>query len=122
MTFELEGTLLSSLEHRVHIEDGAYNVTRAKELVLFDNAHEDESYLAMKEEVLGAEATAATSYDKLVIYGDIVIEKEDIPSSLLWSEADENADDPAVYGTLKDWRPSTAITTRFPSGRPSLTS
>lgn len=102
LTFELEGTLLSSLEHRVHIEDGAYNVTRAKELVLFDNAHEDESYLAMKEEVLGAEATAATSYDKLVIYGDIVIEKEDIPSSLLWSEADEKAD-PAVYGTLKDW-------------------
>lgn len=102
LTFELEGTLLSSLEHRVHIEDGAYNVTRAKELVLFDNAHEDESYLAMKEEVLGAEATAATSYDKLVIYGDIVIEKDDIPSSLLWSEADEKAD-PAVYGTLKDW-------------------
>lgn len=103
LTFELEGTLISSLEHRVHIEDGAYNVTRAKELVLFDNAHEDESYLAMKEEVLGAEATAATSYDKLVIYGDIVIEKDDIPSSLLWSEADEKADDPAVYGTLKDW-------------------
>ena len=102
LTFELEGTLLSSLEHRVHIEDGAYNVTRAKELVLFDNAHEDESYLAMKEEVIGAEATAATSYDKLVIYGDIVIEKDDIPSSLLWSEADEKAD-PAVYGTLKDW-------------------
>lgn len=102
LTFELEGTLLSSLEHRVHIEDGAYNVTRAKELVLFDNANEDESYLAMKEEVLGAEATAATSYDKLVIYGDIVIEKDDLPSSLLWSEADEKAD-PSVYGTLKDW-------------------
>lgn len=102
LTFELEGTLLSSLEHRIHIEDGAYNVTNAKELVLFDNMNEDESYLAMKEAVLGAEATAATSFDKLVIYGDIVIEKDDLPSVLLWSEADEKAD-PAVYGTLKDW-------------------
>ena len=102
LTFELEGTLLSSLEHRIHIEDGAYNVTNAKELVLFDNTNEDESYLAMKEAALGAEATAATSFDKLVIYGDIVIEKDDLPSVLLWSEADEKAD-PAVYGTLKDW-------------------
>ena len=102
LTFSLEGTLLGDLVHDITIVEGAYNVTSAKELVLFDNVHGDESYLALKEEILGEGATAATSFDEIVVYSDIVIEKEDLPSSLLWSEADEKAD-PSVYGTLKDW-------------------
>ncbi len=102
LTFSLEGTLLGDLEHQITIVDGAYNVTAAKELVLFDNVHSDESYLALKEEILGEGVGAGTSFDELVIYSDLVIEKEDLPSILLWSEADEKAD-PSVYGTLKDW-------------------
>lgn len=93
---------VADLTYKVTIVPGAYNVTEAKELVLFDNYHGDESYLEMKREFLGEEATASTSFDDLIIFNDITIAKDDIPSCMIWSEADEQAD-PSVYGSLKDW-------------------
>ena len=92
----------ADLTYKVTIVPGAYNVTEAKELVLFDNYHDDESYLEMKREFLGEEATASTSFDDLIIFNDITIAKDDIPSCMIWSEADKQAK-PSVYGSLKDW-------------------
>ena len=93
---------IADLTCKVTIVPGAYNVTEAKELVLFDNYHNDESYLEMKREFLGEEVTASTSFDDLIIFNDITIAKDDIPSCMIWSEADGQADD-SVYGSLKDW-------------------
>ena len=95
-------TNLSPLEYDITIVPGAYNVTEAKELVVYDNCHDDQSYIDMKKAYMGEDATASSSYDDIIIFNDITIGKDDLPSWVMWSKDDPGCN-PALYGTLKDW-------------------
>ena len=98
----------------ISIVDGGYNITDAKQLVLIDNAKSSESdgviysgYEELKKEVLGlSDLTGVqTSYEDFIIFNDITLSKEDLPSTVMWSEqinANVNEDSP-LYGTLIDW-------------------
>ena len=98
----------------ISIVDGGYNITDAKQLVLIDNAKTSESdgviysgYEELKKEVLGVSDLTGvqTSYEDFIIFNDITLSKEDLPSTVMWSEeinANVSEDSP-LYGTLIDW-------------------
>ena len=102
------------LTFEISIVDGGYNITDAKQLVLIDNAKSSASdgviyngYDTLKKEVLGVSDLTGlkTSYEDFVIFNDITISKEDLPSTVMWSEeinANVSEDSP-LYGTLIDW-------------------
>ena len=110
LTFSLEGEEyedFQDISYEITIVDGGYNITNAKELVLIDNSKNDDSYVAMKEEALGLDEGALAdtpyyTYDSFIIFNNLTIELEDIPSYALYSE-DDNPNDEEVIGTLKDW-------------------
>lgn len=98
----------------ISIVDGGYNITDAKQLVLIDNAKSSASdgviyngYDTLKKEVLGVSDLTGlqTSYEDFVIFNDITISKEDLPSTVMWSEEinEEVTEDSPLYGTLIDW-------------------
>lgn len=98
----------------ISIVDDGYNITDAKQLVLIDNAKSSESdgviysgYEELKKEVLGVSDLTGvqTSYEDFIIFNDITLSKEDLPSTVMWSEeinANVSEDSP-LYGTLIDW-------------------
>lgn len=98
----------------ISIVDDGYNITDAKQLVLIDNAKSSASdgviyngYDTLKKEVLGVSDLTGlkTSYEDFVIFNDITISKEDLPSTVMWSEEinAEVTEDSPLYGTLIDW-------------------
>lgn len=98
----------------ISIVDGGYNITDAKQLVLVDNAKSSATdgviyngYETLKKEVLGVSDLTGvqTSYEDFVIFNDITISKEDLPSTVMWSEEinEEVTEDSPLYGTLIDW-------------------
>ena len=102
------------LTFEISIVDGGYNITDAKQLVLIDNAKSSASdgviyngYDTLKKEVLGVSDLTGlkTSYEDFVIFNDITISKEDLPSTVMWSEEinAEVTEDSPLYGTLIDW-------------------
>lgn len=102
------------LTFEISIVDGGYNITDAKQLVLIDNAKSSASngviyngYETLKKEVLGVSDLTGlqTSYEDFVIFNDITISKEDLPSTVMWSEEinAEVTEDSPLYGTLIDW-------------------
>ena len=98
----------------ISIVDDGYNITDAKQLVLIDNAKSSESdgviysgYEELKKEVLGVSDLTGvqTSYEYFIVFNDITLSKEDLPSTVMWSEeinANVSEDSP-LYGTLIDW-------------------
>ena len=98
----------------ISIVDDGYNITDAKQLVLIDNAKSSKSdgviysgYEELKKEVLGVSDLTGvqTSYEGFIIFNDITLSKEDLPSTVMWSEeinANVSEDSP-LYGTLIDW-------------------
>lgn len=102
------------LTFEISIVDGGYNVTDAKQLVLVDNAKSSSTdgviyngYETLKKEVLGVSDLTGvqTSYEDFIIFNDITISKEDLPSTVMWSEEinAEVTEDSPLYGTLIDW-------------------
>lgn len=113
LTFSLVGEdydeeSFPDISYEISVVDGGYNITTAKELVLFDNTKNDDSYVSMKEEVLGLEEGALEddpyyTYDAFIIFNDITIEYDDLPSYMILQEGVDTVDDIELYGSLKDY-------------------
>lgn len=103
-----------NLSYEISIVDEGYNITNAKQLVLIDNAKKNsgseakiyKGYEELKKEVLNVDdlSNVRTSYENFIIINDLVINKEDLPSTVMWSEEiNENiTPDNPLYGTLID--------------------
>ncbi len=106
------GSSFPSISLDVTIVDG-WNITDAKELVLFDNAKSTsyhgysselcQSYVDLKNEVLGTtNATSTTSFENFVLFNNVSIGADDLPTGLIWSKDDEESTN-YLNGSLKDW-------------------
>lgn len=105
LVFSYNKSGFSDIEYYITIVDG-YNITNAKELVLIDNQKTDSSYHEIKKEVLNDDSISETfSYETFVLFNDVSITKDDLPSYTIYSEEQQQEKnfDERLVGSLIDW-------------------
>lgn len=101
-TCDEEEAGFADISYNISVVDG-WNITEAKQLVLLDNIKTDQSYIDLKNEVLGTtDATSATSFENFVLFNDVTLEKADLPSYLIWTE-ETSGWNSYIDGSLIDW-------------------
>lgn len=101
--FSSESLESKDISYDVTLVDG-WNITEAKQLVLVDNVNTSSSYIELKKEILNDNnATEKTSFENFVIFNNISLGFDDLPSDLIW-DSKRDGNQTKYDGSLKDWK------------------